>query len=195
MRERSLSSTEAAKCVQILAETVQFAHSQGILHRDLKPSNVLMDVSDRPRITDFGLAWRLEGDAGATRSGTAVGTPAYMPPEQASGQNDRLSPASDVYSLGAILYELLTGQPPFRGNTPIETVRLVLEEPPAAPHRLNSAVSPELKAICMRCLAKEPANRYDTPPRWRATSRANRVTRAPLSGASLAGVGSKTNGC
>jgi serine/threonine protein kinase len=160
MRERPLSAKEAAKCVQVLAETVQHAHSQGILHRDLKPSNVLMDASERPRITDFGLAWRLEGDAAATVSGTVTGTPAYMPPEQAAGQNERLSPASDVYSLGAILYELLTGQPPFRAATTSETVRLVLEEQPVPPHRLNPAVTREIAAICLRCLAKEPADRY-----------------------------------
>jgi serine/threonine protein kinase len=160
MRERPLSTKEAAKCVQVLAETVQHAHSQGILHRDLKPSNVLMDANERPRITDFGLAWRLEGDGGATASGTVMGTPAYMPPEQAAGQNERLSPASDVYSLGAILYELLTGQPPFRAATTTETVRQVLEEQPVPPHRLNPSVTGEIEAICLRCLAKEPADRY-----------------------------------
>jgi serine/threonine protein kinase len=162
MRDRQLSAMEAARCVQVLAETVQHAHSQGILHRDLKPSNVLMDESERPRITDFGLAWRLEGDTGATTSGSVMGTPAYMPPEQASGQNDRLSPASDVYSLGAILYELLTGRPPFRAATTLETVRMVLEEQPDPPRSLNPSISPDLEAICLRCLAKEPAKRYDS---------------------------------
>ena len=160
VRERPLSSAEAARYVQVLAEAVQYAHAQGILHRDLKPSNVLVDTGGRPRITDFGLARPLEGDAGTTAAGTVMGTPAYMPPEQAAGQHDKLSPASDVYSLGAILYELLTGRPPFRGGNQMETVRMVLEEEPAPPRELNPQIGRELEAICLRCLEKEPAKRY-----------------------------------
>jgi len=160
VRERPLSSEEAARYVQVLAEAVQYAHAQGVLHRDLKPSNVLVDAAGRPRITDFGLARPLEGDTGTTAAGTVMGTPAYMPPEQAAGQHDRLSPASDVYSLGAILYELLTGRPPFRSVSQIETVRMVLEEKPAPPRELNPDISREMEAICLRCLEKDPAKRY-----------------------------------
>ncbi len=160
VRERPLSSAEAAGYVQVLAEAVQYAHAQGILHRDLKPSNVLVDAGGRPRITDFGLARPLDGDAGTTAAGTVMGTPAYMPPEQAAGQHERLSPASDVYSLGAILYELLTGRPPFRAGNQMETVRMVLKEKPAPPRELNPEISRELETICLRCLEKEPARRY-----------------------------------
>jgi len=160
VRERPLSSMEAARYVQILAEAVQHAHAQGILHRDLKPSNVLVDAAGRPRITDFGLARPLEGDAASTASGTVMGTPAYMPPEQAAGQHDKLSPASDIYSLGAILYELLTGRPPFRGRNQMETVRMALEEKPAPPREVNPEVNREMEAICLRCLEKNPARRY-----------------------------------
>src|SRR5580658_4668256 len=151
VRERPLSSMEAARYVQVLAEAVQYAHAQGILHRDLKPSNVLVDAAGRPRVTDFGLARPLDGDEGSTAAGTVMGTPAYMPPEQAAGQHERLSPASDVYSLGAILYELLTGRPPFRAGSQMETVRMVLEERPAPPRDLNPEIRRELEAICLRC--------------------------------------------
>jgi Protein kinase domain len=160
VRERPLSSEEAARYVQVLAEAVQYAHAQGILHRDLKPSNVLVDAGGRPRITDFGLARPLDGDSGSTVAGMVMGTPAYMPPEQAAGQHDRLSPASDVYSLGAILYELLTGRPPFRSGNQRETVRMVLEEEPARLRELSPQISRELETICLRCLEKEPAKRY-----------------------------------
>jgi serine/threonine protein kinase len=160
VRERALSSIEAAEYVKTLAETVHYAHSRGVIHRDLKPSNVLVDSAGRPRITDFGLAHPLDTDSRATVQGSVVGTPAYMPPEQASGEGTRIGPASDVYSLGAILYELLTGLPPFRGATQLETVRMVLEERPAAPRKLNDEVPRGLDAVCMRCLEKHTAGRY-----------------------------------
>ena len=160
VHEKALSPGEAARYVQILAETVQYAHSRRILHRDLKPSNVLVDASGRPRITDFGLARPLDGDSGGSLGGAVAGTPSYMAPEQAAGEQRRLGPATDVYALGAILYELLTGQPPFRGATQMETVRMVLEREPASPHGLNSDISRELEAVCLRCLRKEPARRY-----------------------------------
>jgi serine/threonine protein kinase len=162
VRERPLSSEEAARHVQILAETVQYAHSRGILHRDLKPSNVLLDGSGRPRITDFGLARPLDGESGMTVTGTIVGTPAYMPPEQAAADHQRLGPASDVYSLGAILYELVTGLPPFRGKNQLEIVRQVMEQAPLPPSQLNPGADRDLEAVCLRCLAKDPAQRYQT---------------------------------
>jgi serine/threonine protein kinase len=160
VRERALSPIEAAGHVKTLAETVHYAHGRGILHRDLKPSNILVDSAGRPRITDFGLARPLNTDSTATVRGSVIGTPAYMPPEQASGDQARISPASDVYSLGAILYELLTGLPPFRGATQLETVRMVLEQRPAAPRKLNPDVPRALEAICLRCLEKDSTVRY-----------------------------------
>lgn len=162
VRERPLSPPECARYVRVLAETVQYAHARGVLHRDLKPSNVLVDAAGRPHITDFGLARHLEKDMEVPSGGSVVGTPAYMPPEQASGRDDRLGATADVYSLGAILYELLTGQPPFRAASQAETVRMVLEEKAAPPRSLNPAVTAGLEAICLRCLEKDPANRYQT---------------------------------
>jgi predicted Ser/Thr protein kinase len=159
LRERALPPAEAAAYVKTLAETVEYAHSRGILHRDLKPSNVLIDSAGRPRITDFGLARPLHSDSTASVPGSVAGTPAYMSPEQAEG-DQRLSPATDVYSLGAILYELLTGVPPFRGATQLETMRLVVDERPTPPRQLNAAVSRDLEAVCLRCLEKVPPRRY-----------------------------------
>jgi tRNA A-37 threonylcarbamoyl transferase component Bud32 len=158
VREKPLGPDEAARHVRTLAEAVEYAHSKGVLHRDLKPSNVLLDPAGRPRITDFGLARPLEGEADA--GAKIVGTPAYMPPEQAEGEQE-LGPASDVYSLGAILYELLTGLPPFRGGQN-EIIRQVKEAQPIAPSALNPQVGRELDAICLHCLEKDPAQRYRT---------------------------------
>jgi protein kinase-like protein len=160
VQEKALSPAEAARYVRILAETVQYAHSRGILHRDLKPSNVLVDTAGRPRVTDFGLARPLAEDPGASLGSGVAGTPAYMAPEQAAGEQQRLGPATDVYALGAILYELLTGHPPFRGDNQMKTVRMVLEKEPASPRALNSEISRELEAVCMKCLRKEPGQRY-----------------------------------
>src|SRR5262249_8144658 len=127
---------QAAAIVQEVAQAVHFAHQRGGVHRDLKPANVLVDASGRPRVSDFGLAQKLESDGDLTASGQVVGTPSYMPPEQASGQLE-IGPAADVYSLGAVLYHLLTGRPPFQSASVVETLRQVLERQPLAPRALN----------------------------------------------------------
>lgn len=167
VRDQSLPPARAAGYVKIIAEAIHFAHQRGTLHRDLKPSNVLIDAEDRPRITDFGLAKRVDGELGAsatgvglTQTGAVLGSPSYMPPEQAAGRHDQVGPQSDVYSLGAILYELVTRQPPFRAATALDTLRQVIEDLPVAPRKLNPDVPQDLETICMKCLEKEPVRRY-----------------------------------
>jgi eukaryotic-like serine/threonine-protein kinase len=153
---------EAAALMVKVAEAIDYAHLHGVIHRDLKPANILLDQNGYPRVTDFGLARKLQADSGLTGSGQIMGTPSYMPPEQAGGRRDEVGPAADVYSLGATLYALVTGRPPFQAATAMDTVLQVLSEEPVPPRRLNPAVTRDLETICLKCLAKEPTRRYAT---------------------------------
>jgi WD40 repeat protein/predicted Ser/Thr protein kinase len=155
-----LSPQQAAALVEQLAHAVHYAHQRGIVHRDLKPSNILLAQEGTPKITDFGLAKRLEGGTSKTRTGDIIGTPSYMAPEQAAGKTKEIGPCTDVYSLGAILYEILTGWPPFEGSSAFDTVYLVMTAEPVRPSQRNARVPPDLETICLKCLEKEPAKRY-----------------------------------
>jgi WD40 repeat protein len=153
---------EAADLVIQIAETVQHAHNHGVIHRDLKPSNILFDAEGRPYLTDFGLAKRFGADVEATESGSIVGTAPYMSPEQASGKSGVVTTASDVYGLGATLYAVLTGRPPFTGDSVVEILDRVRECNPASPSKVNPGVPRDLAAVCLKCLEKDPARRYKT---------------------------------
>ena len=160
LREGLLPAKEAALLVRRIAEAVQHAHDRGIIHRDLKPANVLLDKEEQPRLTDFGLAKRLGGDSELTVSGQVVGTPNYMSPEQAAGKIAELGPPTDIYALGAILYHLLTGRPPFLSGVIADTLMQVINQEPLAPTKLNSSCPRDLNTICLKCLRKEPERRY-----------------------------------
>jgi serine/threonine-protein kinase len=155
------SSRRAASLVALIARAVHHAHQRGLLHRDLKPANVLLDESGQPAVSDFGLARRADGPI-STASGTAIGTPAYMSPEQAAGRSREVTVASDVYGLGAVLYELLTGKPPFTGNSAVEVLRKVVDEEPASPRSLAPGMNSSLETIVRKCLDKAPARRYSS---------------------------------
>ena len=159
-RGNPLPARRAAGYLKTIAEAIHFAHQRGILHRDVKPSNVLIDEFDQPRITDFGLAKQLKGDPELTTTGQVLGSPNYMPPEQAEPRRGEVNAASDVYSLGAILYHLLTGRPPFLAETLEDTLRQLLNDEPVAPSRLNASVPRDLETICLKCLEKGPRRRY-----------------------------------
>jgi WD40 repeat protein/predicted Ser/Thr protein kinase len=162
VREHPLPATAAASCLRAIAEAVQYAHEHGVLHRDLKPSNILIDAARQPRITDFGLAKRLSEDSELTLSGQVLGSPSYAAPEQVAGQRNLIGPASDVYSLGAVLYHLLVRRPPFVAETLAATVGLVREAEPVPLRRLNLSVPADLETICLKCLEKDPRRRYPT---------------------------------
>jgi WD40 repeat protein len=155
-----LAADESAGLVETLARAVHHAHKAGIVHRDLKPANVLLAADGTPKITDFGLAKRVGEDRGDTRSGTLVGTPSYMAPEQARGKPAAIGPATDVYALGAVLYELLTGRPPFRAENACETLVQVVHHDPVLPRQLLPNLPRDLSTICLKCLDKDPKKRY-----------------------------------
>ncbi|MHC1768173.1 MAG: WD40 repeat domain-containing serine/threonine protein kinase [Verrucomicrobiia bacterium] len=155
-----LPPKRAARLVATMARAVHYAHQRGVLHRDLKPHNILLDAQGEPHLTDFGLAKLLEQDTGLTVSEAVMGSPAYMAPEQAAGKTKHLTTAADVYSLGAVLYALATGKPPFVGRTSLETMRQVVEREPVRPQVLNPALDRDLETICLKSLAKEPDRRY-----------------------------------
>ena len=150
----------AAVLTANVARAVHHAHQRGILHRDLKPSNILVGPDGQPYVTDFGLARLVKQDSDLTHTGCIVGTPNYMAPEQALGKTKQLTTTSDVFSLGAILYQMLTGQVPFQAETPLETVKQVVETEPQRPSSVNRRVDPDLETICLKCLAKDPQRRY-----------------------------------
>ncbi|MEM7557581.1 MAG: serine/threonine-protein kinase, partial [Planctomycetota bacterium] len=145
-----------------VARALHYAHQNGVIHRDIKPANIMIDQEGKPHIGDFGLAKRTDVDEGLTMSGQVMGTPGYMSPEQANGEAAQMSTATDVYSLGAVLYEVLTSQPPFKSGSLVETLRKVVDQPPERPSKMNPEVDRDLETICLRCLEKEPNKRYDS---------------------------------
>jgi tRNA A-37 threonylcarbamoyl transferase component Bud32 len=151
---------KSARILVSVAKAVHHAHLHGILHRDLKPTNILLDSGDQPYVSDFGLAKELGEEASMTQSGAVLGTPSYMAPEQAAGEHGKDTSAADVYSLGAILYELLTGQPPFAAETPLATLRQLQTQEPRRPRSIDRNVNGDLERICMKCLEKDPRRRY-----------------------------------
>ncbi len=165
VREKPLAPKRAAEIVELVARALHYAHiqKQPVYHRDIKPANILIDLSGKPFVTDFGIAKRVKGeDSKATRVGVILGTPSYMPSEQARGQTAEIGPWSDVYSTGAVLYHLLTGKPPFLADTIMETLRQVLQDEVVSPRQLNQHVSADLEAVCLKCLEKDRHKRYQS---------------------------------
>src|SRR5215468_2774399 len=160
MKREPMSVRQASELIAKVARTVHYAHEHGILHRDIKPGNVLLDAKGEPLLTDFGLARLVETESTVTRTMDVLGTPSYMAPEQAVGNNAAVSSATDVYGLGAVLYQLLTGKPPFAGGTTYETIKLVLDTEPRQPRLLNPKIDRDLSTICLKCLEKDPKRRY-----------------------------------
>ena len=160
IKHKPISIRQVAELMAKVARTVHYAHEHGILHRDLKAENILLDAKGEPQLTDFGLARLVESESTVTRTLEVVGTPSYMSPEQAAGNNANLTPATDVYGLGAVLYQLLTGHPPFTGGTTYETIKLLLETEPCPPRFWNPKIDRELSTISLKCLEKDPKRRY-----------------------------------
>src|SRR5262249_46322644 len=192
IKDRPLPPREAAGLLKQVVEAVAYAHEHGIIHRDLKPGNILLDKDGRPKVSDFGLAKQVTGDSHLTVSGQVMGSPGYMPPEQAAGKIHEVGPAADIYSLGATLYCLVTGRPPFQAASIMDTLKQVQEREPVAVRSLNPAVDRDLETICLKCLRKERDKRYATaldlaedlrrflagePIRARPLSRAHRLWR------------------
>jgi serine/threonine protein kinase/Flp pilus assembly protein TadD len=162
LKGESMPIRRAVELIVKLARTVEYAHGHGILHRDIKPGNVLLDGKGEPHLTDFGLARLVETESTMTRTLEVVGTPSYMAPEQAVGNNAAVSTVTDVYGLGAVLYELLTGQPPFAGGTTYQTIKLLLDTEPRQPRQVNPKVDRDLSTICLKCIEKDPKRRYSS---------------------------------
>src|SRR5215471_12804479 len=162
VRRSPMSIRQAAELIAKVARTVHYAHEHGILHRDIKPGNILLDAKGKPHLTDFGLARLLETESSVTQTLDVLGTPSYMAPEQAVGNNAAVSSATDVYRLGAVLYQLLTGQPPFAGGTTYETIKLLEDTEPRPPRLLNPKIDRDLSTICLKCLEKDPKRRYSS---------------------------------
>jgi TolB-like protein/Flp pilus assembly protein TadD len=162
VKHTPMSIRQAVELIVKVARTVHYAHEHGILHRDIKPGNILFDAKGEPHLTDFGLARLVESESIVTRTAEVLGTPSYMAPEQAAGNNTKLTNATDIYGLGAVLYQLLTGHPPFAGGTTYETIKLLLETEPRLPRLWNPKVDRDLSTICLKCLEKDPQRRYSS---------------------------------
>src|SRR5213593_2994612 len=162
VKHTPISIRQAVELVSKVARTVSYAHEHGILHRDIKPGNILLDIKGEPHLTDFGLARLVESESTVTRTLEVIGTPSYMAPEQAAGNNAKLTCSTDVYGLGAVLYQLLTAHPPFAGGTTYETIKLLLESEPRPPRLWNPKLDRDVSTICLKCLEKDPQRRYSS---------------------------------
>src|SRR5438874_7594546 len=160
VKREPMPMRQAVELIAKVARTVHYAHEHGILHRDIKPGNILVDQKNEPHLTDFGLARLIETESTVTRTMEVLGTPSYMAPEQAVGNNDAVTCATDVYGIGAVLYQLLTGQPPFAGGTTYETIKLLLDTEPRQPRLFNPKIDRDLSTICLKCIEKDPKRRY-----------------------------------
>src|SRR5947207_10211685 len=162
VKHEQMSIRRAVELIAKVSRTVHYAHEHGILHRDIKPGNILLDKTGEPHLTEFGLARLVKSESTVTRTLEVLGTPSYMAPEQAVGNNAQLTSATDVYGLGAVLYQLLTGHPPFAGGTTYETMKLLLDTEPRQPRLLNPKIDRDLSTICLKCLEKDPKRRYSS---------------------------------